>query len=159
MGLVYLTLVVECPKTEEEAVKNFTEYPALYRGNDKYPIRIIQRASLIGNFNPFQMPAFFCPVCGSNKFTDLAPYGGVWCDNCNANFEVAATCDGNRKLSVHCFTKNVWSNKTKPLGMKYEAHYWTVIWQHDGRVVWLTRTSDKTIRSVSLENDKIVIES
>jgi hypothetical protein len=60
---------------------------------------------------------------------------------------------------VHCFTKDVWSNKTKPQGMIYEAYYWTVIWQDDDRVVWLARTSDKKYLNVSLENGKIVIES
>jgi hypothetical protein len=30
----------------------------------------------------------WCPVCGKDKFTALEPFGGVWCDECGATFEI-----------------------------------------------------------------------
>jgi len=160
MGIVFLTLVVECQNTEEAAIKDFTEHPAIFRGNDKYSIRIIQRTSLIGSFNPFAMAAFFCPVCGGQKFTYLAPHGGVWCDICNAKFEIGATCDGNRKLSVHCFTKDVWSKMESLRNIpKPRAYYWTVVWQDDDRITWLTTIHNgRETQNVNLVDGKVVIE-
>ena len=52
----------------------------------------------IGSFNPFEMKAFRCPVCQSEKFVEVKPYGGVWCAECNAAFSVKGTCDGQENL-------------------------------------------------------------
>ena len=32
-----------------------------------------------------------CPVCGGTDFTELVPAGGVWCDECNAEFSCRYT--------------------------------------------------------------------
>ena len=88
----------------------------------------------IGSFNPFRMKGFKCPVCGSKRFVELHPYGGVWCSKCNAGFEVSGTSDGPRKLAVRCITDHVHSQYRKkglPKG------YGTVIWQGDDKISWL----------------------
>jgi len=69
------------------------------------------RREVIASFNPFNMSAFRCPVCGSNDFVELYPYGGVWCAECNAEFSVRATDDGVNKIVVDCFTK--WFGSTR----------------------------------------------
>lgn len=87
----------------------------------------------IGSFNPFLMEAFRCPVCGSTTFNELTPYGGVWCEGCNAQFEVSGTCDGLRKLAVRCVTANCW----KPEQREGADFYGTVIWEGDEKISWL----------------------
>mgnify|MGYP007109746906 CR=1 FL=1 len=73
-------------------------------------------------------------MCGSNKFVELVPYGGVWCDNCNAMFEVQGTCDGVNKLAIRCITKHVFSDFKKE---DTADVYGTVMWKGDEKVRWL----------------------
>jgi len=80
------------------------------------------------------MKGFRCPVCGSNEFVELHPYGGVWCRECNAEFFVRGTDDGVNKIAVDCITKYVWLHKRKSDMLEY---YWTVVWCDDERIVWL----------------------
>lgn len=87
----------------------------------------------IACFNPFGMDAFKCPNCGSDVFYELKPYGGVWCDGCNASFLVEPTCDGKSKVSITVLTDDCW----------YERHrnkadrYGTVIWEGDTSISWM----------------------
>ena len=87
----------------------------------------------IGSFNPFEMKAFRCPVCQSEKFVEVKPYGGVWCAECNAAFSVKGTCDGHRKLAVSCRTEHCWKEEYR----NKADFYGTVIWQGDKEIGWL----------------------
>jgi len=97
---------------------------------------------VIGCFNPFEMEAFRCPVCASNKFVELKPHGGVWCNECNATFTVSDTCDGLRKLSVRCTTEHVYK---KWHGKDLCEWYGTVIWADDQHITWISRKNGKPI--------------
>jgi len=88
----------------------------------------------IGIFNPFRLPNFSCPVCGKNRFVELRPYGGVWCENCNAKFQVQGTSDGPRKLSVRCITTHVYKSKMPD---EVPPAYGTVVWSDDKTVSWM----------------------
>lgn len=88
------------------------------------------------------MDCFRCPVCGSNEFVELIPDGGVWCDKCNSSFMVRGTCDGLRKVSIHCSTVHVYRNyKNEDL----PPSYGTVVWESDERVEWLTHKNGKLV--------------
>ena len=100
------------------------------------------RREVIASFNPFNMSAFRCPVCGSNDFVELYPYGGVWCAECNAEFSVRGTDDGVNKIVVDCFTKWVWKHKRRK---DLPEYFWTVIWRGDDRISWLAWTGEKII--------------
>jgi len=95
----------------------------------------------IGCFNPFEMEAFRCPVCQSEKFVELQPYGGVWCKGCNASFSVNGTCDGRRKLAVTCKTKYCWKKEHRE---KVDI-YATTIWEDDKEISWLKIKDNKII--------------
>ena len=115
------------------------------------------RTEQVGCFNPFKMPAFFCPVCGGHKFVELFPHAGVWCEKCNSQFEVKGTCDGKRKLAISCKTDSL---HTEPYFKKPDfvaPLYYTVIWQDDDEVVWHARTEDRQLKFVSLVNGLIVV--
>jgi hypothetical protein len=47
-----------------------------------------------------------CPVCGGEDFTQLGVAGGVWCDQCNAEFRVRGT-SGDPGCVVDCFIGEV----------------------------------------------------
>jgi len=47
-----------------------------------------------------------CPVCGGDNFTELGTGGGVWCDECNAEFRVRGT-SGDPGCVVDCFIGDV----------------------------------------------------
>lgn len=96
----------------------------------------------IGSFNPFEMDGFSCPVCESNEFVELWPYGGVWCARCNASFEVGGTCDGPRKLAVHCVTKHCHSREHR----EKADRYFTVIWDEDNEIGWFAVKDRKIIQ-------------
>ena len=98
------------------------------------------RQERIGSFNPFNLKNFRCPVCGSNDFTELVPYGGVWCDECNAQFFVRGTCDGVNKIVVDCFTKWVHRHKRTEDMLDY---YGAVIWKEDEKITWLGWKKDE----------------
>lgn len=55
-----------------------------------------------GGINPFDWPDFGCPLCGGNKFTS-ANHAAVYCDCCNARFQVRPTA-GDPGCVVDCFT-------------------------------------------------------
>lgn len=52
-------------------------------------------------FCPFEWDGFLCPLCGKNEFTSL-DHAGVYCDCCNARFEVRHTA-GDPGCVVDCF--------------------------------------------------------
>jgi len=87
----------------------------------------------ISSFNPFTKEFFKCPVCGNDEFVYLAPYGGVWCTDCNADFKVESTCDGLNKVSVHCGVEYCYDKKAK----ENFDRLGTVIWEDDTEVKWL----------------------
>lgn len=98
----------------------------------------------ISSFDPFNMSAFRCPVCGGQHFTELYPYGGVWCDECNARFDLSDTCDGLRKIAVRCTTEHLYTSyKEKAL-----SRYCTTIWADDTKITWLSRGKDGKIVTV-----------
>jgi hypothetical protein len=47
-----------------------------------------------------------CPVCGGENFTEMGTGGGVWCDECNAEFKVRGT-SGDPGCVVDCFIGDV----------------------------------------------------
>ncbi len=94
----------------------------------------------IGSFNPFNNKWFKCPVCGSNSFVELQPYGGVWCKQCNAMFTVQSTCDGVNKLAVRCETTHVWNPNNYP---DMAEVYGAIVWSDDQEVSWL-RLKERT---------------
>lgn len=49
-----------------------------------------------------------CPVCGGDDFTELGTGGGVWCDQCNAEFKVRGTA-GDAGCVVDCFIGDVYN--------------------------------------------------
>lgn len=109
----------------------------------------------IGSFNPFNHKAFFCPVCGSNEFYDLYPYGGVWCARCNAEFRCSSTCDGPRKLAIHVNVKNVWWDGVPEESKIFRSaiHFWTVMWESDDKVSWMMRYADNQLATITKEED------
>lgn len=113
----------------------------------------------IGSFNPFEMSAFFCPVCGDKEFIELLPYGGVWCRRCNAAFQVNGTCDGLRKICVVCSINHVWwgnlSNESRVF--RSARHFWTVIWEGDDKVTWMMRFDDGQLYDVASKEGEIVV--
>jgi hypothetical protein len=48
----------------------------------------------------------WCPVCGGQEFVELAPAGGVWCEECNAHFSCRAT-GGDSGLVIDCRVDDV----------------------------------------------------
>lgn len=98
----------------------------------------------ISSFDPFDMSAFRCPVCGGQHFTELCPYGGVWCDECNARFGVSDTCDGLRKIAVRCTTEHI----RPPYKEKAMSLYFTTIWEEDIKITWLSKGKDGKIITV-----------
>ena len=88
---------------------------------------------MISRFNPITRPDFKCPVCGGTRFTYLAPFGGLWCDKCNAQIEVMETCDGPSKVCVRVYSKHChrkeWREAFERAG--------TVIWEDDETIKWL----------------------
>lgn len=121
---------------------------------------------LIAVFNPFLMPSFYCPVCGSKEFVELIPNGGVWCNNCNAEFFCKSTCDGITKIAVSCKTDNI--HKDIGYYITYDVRhtlekigfvspfYWTVICEGDVEIRWFCKKNGK-VGQVALENNKIVV--
>jgi hypothetical protein len=59
------------------------------------------RIQFIGGFNPFAWPDFCCPLCEHREFTSLG-HAGVYCDECNARFNVRDTA-GDPGCVVDCF--------------------------------------------------------
>src|SRR5262245_56940150 len=51
-----------------------------------------------------------CPVCGGTEFTELVPAGGIWCNECNAEFSCRDTA-GDPGLVIDCEIKSVWQCK------------------------------------------------
>ncbi len=101
----------------------------------------------IADFNPFEKPCFKCPVCGSTAFVELEPYGGVWCRECNASFEVRGTCDGLRKIAVSCITDHCWK-----IDHRERADlYGTVIWEEDEEISWFAVKDNHVIRPLILK--------
>lgn len=95
----------------------------------------------ISSFDPFKQEFFSCPVCGSKEFVELYPYGGVWCAKCNAGFGVTSTCDGKRKIGVHCTTKHCWSKEQR----EEADRYFTTIWEDDKTIGWFKVKDRKVI--------------
>jgi len=95
----------------------------------------------ISSFDPFKMKAFRCPVCASNEFTELYPYGNVWCNECNAMFILRGTCDGLNKVAVDCKTEQVHAKYKEDLPPLFGA----VIWKDDTRISWIAIKNNKTI--------------
>lgn len=58
-----------------------------------------------------------CPVCGGDDFTEMGTGGGVWCDQCNAEFRVRGT-SGDAGCVVDCLMDEV-CNILKRDGKKY----------------------------------------
>lgn len=103
--------------------------------------RMIQKEK-ISSFDPFKMKAFRCPVCASNEFTELYPYGNVWCNECNAMFIVRGTCDGLNKVAVDCCTEHVHSDYQKE-GLP--SKFGTVIWKDDTKIAWIAIKNNRII--------------
>ena len=80
----------------------------------------------IASFNPVEMDGFSCPNCGSTEFTELVPYGGIWCSGCNAQYTFRDTCDGVNKVAISISTETCWYSKHKQF-----ANYCTNIWFGD----------------------------
>lgn len=104
----------------------------------------------IGSFNPILRDYFECPVCGSTKFVELVPYGGLWCERCNAQIEILSTCDGPNKVSVHVRTKhchegewiaNIIANSIH--GGRAFDYAWAVIWEYDTEIRWMKSKDGK----------------
>lgn len=104
----------------------------------------------IGSFIPFNHKAFFCPICGSNEFYELYPYGGVWCGRCNAEFHVSSTCDGISKVAIHVNSKNVWwQNVPEDLySLKMATHFWAVMWETDDVCSWMARLQSGKLATI-----------
>jgi len=87
----------------------------------------------IAYFNPFLKDCFECPICGSKEFAYLAPYGGVWCTKCNANFTVSGTCDGQAKVSIRCHFDYSYNKDVREMFDRIS----TVVWADDTEIKWL----------------------
>lgn len=88
---------------------------------------------LQGNFNPLMRDFFECPVCASRKFVYLAPYGGIWCERCNAQVEVEGTCDGPSKIGIRVTTKHCHCSEWREIF----DHAFTVLWEYDTGIAWM----------------------
>jgi len=65
----------------------------------------------ISSIRPFDNIA--CPVCGGHAFTELV-HGGVWCDECNAEFKVRHT-GGDAGCVVDCHVDQLHSGYERVL--------------------------------------------
>ena len=91
----------------------------------------------------------WCPVCKGNQFTNLEG-AGIWCDECNAQFEVGYT-SGDPGVVITCtppewsyyaITRKTWTQEDR-------AHFWQVLKPCDdgldGRDVWCTNLDIKDL--------------
>lgn len=94
-----------------------------------------------GNFNPILRGFFECPVCGGVRFVYVVPFGGLWCEKCNAKIEVGSTCDGLNKVSIHVYTKHCHTEEWRE---DFDCA-WTVLWADDDRIIWMKAKNGKML--------------
>lgn len=102
----------------------------------------------ISSFDPFKKKGFRCPVCASNEFTELYPYGNVWCNECNAMFILRATCDGLNKIAVDCKTEHVYAKHKDEFCVDIQdlpPFFGAVIWKDDTKITWIAIKNNKVI--------------
>lgn len=65
------------------------------------------KVTMIGGFNPFEWKDLKCPVCGKSDFVSMS-HAGVYCDYCNAKFEVRMT-GGDPGCVIDCFVDGIYA--------------------------------------------------
>ena len=84
-------------------------------------------------FNPVLRDDFECPICGSKTFAYLVPFGGLWCEKCNADFQFKETSDGQQKVAVRVNTTHCLNGEVREV-LEMAS---TVIWESDEKITWL----------------------